>query len=170
MRFNVLSCLFFIIISCINIICISGLSLDDKRNIEAVIKVYFNDASESCKDEYRHIQKLMLEKDEKAIQNFLSTYRATTCEVNTVAFSEISKELYNFYRNYPRDRDGNKCNEKEVQYRFDQLGICRDECYTKIANFLYIYRYHFRGSRLHRNQMQLMETCGDYTKLVNSVK
>jgi len=170
MKFNSVSIFLFVIILFINIICSYGLTIDDERNIEAVVNVFFKGASESCKNEYRQIQTLLVENDDKKIQDYLKTYKATTCKINTPAFDEISRELYNIYRNYPKDKNGNDCNEMEIQNDFDKLGICRNECYTKVANFLYIYRYQFKGSRLHRNQMKLMERCGNFTRLKQNIE
>ncbi|OUM63530.1 hypothetical protein PIROE2DRAFT_9880 [Piromyces sp. E2] len=99
------------------------ITIDDERNIEAVIKVFFKGAKESCKNEYRQIQRLLIENDDKKIQEYLKTYKATTCKINTPAFDEISRELYTIYRNYPKDQNGKYCNEREIQIDFDKLGV-----------------------------------------------
>jgi hypothetical protein len=152
------------IINCINIYG-SKLTIEDERNIEIMIDEYFTNEKESCKNEYRNIERLIFENDSKNIfiQPYLETVNITTCKKDSVGYEVLSRELYTVYREYPQDEKGNKCSETEIQQEFDKYGVCMNICYVKISNFLYILNNHFR-TRLQRNQMELISSCSKVVK------
>lgn len=162
MKFNSLSLIIFslfFIINCLNTFG-NKITVEDERSIEMVIDEYFKDEKQSCKNEYRNIERLILENDNenKFIQHYLETVNITSCTRHSVGFQVLSRELYSIYREFPQDKKGKKCNESQIQQDFDKYGVCMNICYVKVANYLYILKNHFQ-TRLQRNQVELISTC-----------
>lgn len=134
-------------------------SKEENEAIELMIKDYFQDESDECKDEYRNLQKLILNDDNcKSVQSYLYELQLTQCQQHTVGYQVISMELYDLFRDCSEDRNGIKCVENEVQDEFDKFGVCLNVCSVKMANYLYILRNYF-SARMQGNQEQLIDDC-----------
>jgi len=163
MKNSIIALLFSSIILIINILCSYGVTLEESQNIELAVSAFFKKEKESCKNEYRQILRLRLD-DNKDLQKYLETVKPTSCNTRGPGYETLNRELYEVYRDYPRDVFGNLCKETEIQANFDKYNVCDNICYVKLANFYHIYRYRFKTSRLERNQMDLMNKCAKVLK------
>ena len=113
MKNSIIALLFSSIILIINILCSYGVTLEESQNIELAVSAFFKKEKESCKNEYRQILRLRLD-DNKDLQKYLETVKPTSCNTRGPGYETLNRELYEVYRDYPKDVFGNLCKETEI--------------------------------------------------------